>query len=79
MSGMNEGELLRGGSFVEESSDIWCVDRRHEDGERWVEVQRHPSREAAEEGLQRLVQAGMARDDVRVRRVDPDAVDPSGD
>jgi hypothetical protein len=79
MSGMNEGELLRGGTFVEESGDVWCVDRRHPDGERWVELQRHPSREAAEDGLERLVEAGTPREDVRVRRVDPDAVDPGGD
>jgi hypothetical protein len=74
MSGTNPGELLIGPALVGEDAgdgDAWIVDRRHEDGEHWVELQRHPSEAAAREGLEEAVRSGIARQDLRIRRLDP--------
>jgi hypothetical protein len=72
VSGTNPGELLLGTTFIGEDREVWIVDRRAEDGEHWKEIQRHPSQPAARDGLEEAVGSGIPRDDLRIRRLDPD-------
>jgi len=76
--GTNEGELLVGTMFIPRDRDVWVVERRHEDGEHWIEIQRHPTKAEAREGLERAARSGIDRDHLRVRRLDVDDV-PSDD
>jgi hypothetical protein len=49
--------------------DLWLLERRHQDHEHWVEIQRFPSKELAEMRLERLVDSGVPRSSLRVERV----------
>jgi putative SOS response-associated peptidase YedK len=49
--------------------DWWLLERRHEDGEHWVEVARYRTREDAEGRLVRYVTQGVPGETLRVERV----------
>ncbi|HEX2425283.1 MAG TPA: hypothetical protein VHM47_05305 [Actinomycetota bacterium] len=53
---------------------VFVLEERHADWTRWIELHRYPTREIAEEHLERLVEAGAPRDEVRVekRRIEDD-------
>jgi hypothetical protein len=50
-------------------ADRWLLERRHADGEHWVEIDRFLVREDAEARLARLAAAGVPRDLLRVAKV----------
>lgn len=47
----------------------FVLERRHEDGHRWVELHRYTVRSDAESALSALIEGGAAAGDLRVRRV----------
>jgi len=60
--------LADGGHHVDEA-DLWLLERRHPDGQHWVEVDRFIAREDAEARLARFAAAGVPRDLLRVEKV----------
>jgi hypothetical protein len=63
--------LRRGSDSVH---GVYVLEHRHPDATRWNPIHRYATREIAEEHLERLVEAGAPRDEVRVekRRIEDD-------